>query len=105
MQREEDLTGLKIFKNQLIQLKHVPKTAFINLVVSTIQLQYRNTKNPLLNLLVSKYLKCITFLTPKSDTIFYRTLNMNKPKQQSLNSLPIKSHRTKIYNYKLQLEN
>ena len=41
----------------------------------------------------------------KSDTIFYRALNMSKPKQQSLNSLPIKSHRTKIYNYKLQLEN
>lgn len=80
VQRKKHLNDLKICRlrqvikaNKLTQFQQTQKNAFINLVVSTIQLQDINIQTPL-SLPVSKFLKSTTFHTPKSDTTSHKTL-------------------------------
>lgn len=81
VQRKKHLNDLKICRlrqvikaNKLTQFQQTQKNAFINLVVSTIQLQDINIQTLLLSLPVSKFLKSTTFHTPKSDTTSHKTL-------------------------------
>ena len=77
VESKKNLTNPKIFKvikvNKLTKFPHAEK--WIKLVVLTINLiTVRKHKKASTKFYVSKFLKSMTFLTPKSDTTFYKTL-------------------------------